>query len=169
MSCRPGSEPDDPFLREVFFEIRSPEFELAELSQRQLQELLGHQFQARSVQFAGVFPSAQYRVLTREGIDVGYELVLFGPEILLIDIAVRPRFQNQGIGTARMRGLLAEAAIEGKSVALSVEIFNPARRLFERLGFTEYEDSGIYKRMRWTYAAQRQSSISPLFGMTVPE
>jgi len=162
VTCRPGSEADEAFLREVFFEIRSPEFELAELSQRQLHELLRHQFQARTVQYAGVFPSAEYRVLMREGIDVGYELVLVGPEIVLIDIAVRPRFQNQGIGTARMRGLLAEAAIAGKSVELSVEIFNPARRLFERLGFTEYEDSGIYKRMRWAHSGEPQINLNEL-------
>ena len=35
------------------------------------------------------------------------------------------------------------------SVILSVEIFNPAKRLYERLGFSVIEEVGIYQRMIW--------------------
>lgn len=149
VSARLATESDEVFLREVFYEIRSPEFGLAEMSQRQLHDLLVHQFQVRTAQFAGIFPGAEYHILTRDGADVGYEILWRDADIRLIDIAVLPRFQNQAIGTESLRALLDEAAKEGKAVILSVEIFNPARRLFQRLGFQEIEDAGIYKRMRW--------------------
>ena len=133
-----------------FSEIRSPEFQLADLSERQLHDLLANQFEARKTHYARVFPDAVYWVLEADGIPVGYEVILDGKEIHLIDIAICPKHQNHGIGTAQMQRLMEQAAMKRKSIILSVEIFNPARRLYDRLGFQEYEDFGIYKRMRWS-------------------
>jgi ribosomal protein S18 acetylase RimI-like enzyme len=149
VSARVATSDDEAFLRELFFEIRAPEFALADLSERQLHELLANQFEARKIHYARVFPDAVYWVLETDKSRVGYKVVTEDAEIHLIDIAVRPEHQNQGIGTEQMGLLLQDAAKKRKSVTLSVEIFNPARRLYERLGFAEYEDFGIYKRMRW--------------------
>ena len=150
IQARVAAPQDEVFLEELFFEIRSPEFILANLPETQLRDLLAHQYTAMRSHYARVYPEAVYWILEREGQSVGYEVIREGDEIHLIDIAVRSRFQNQGIGTSRMRRLLDDAASKRKSVILSVEIFNPARRLYDRLGFQEYEDFGIYKRMRWS-------------------
>ena len=45
---------------------------------------------------------------------------------------------------ALRRQLLAEAVTAGKPVRLHVEQANPARRLYQRLGFEQIEDQGIY-------------------------
>jgi len=58
-----------------------------------------------------------------------------------------------GFGGALMRDLLDEAAGAGKAVAIHVEKFNPALRLYRRLGFTTEEDKGVYDLMRWRSAA----------------
>ncbi|KHK59285.1 GCN5 family acetyltransferase [Burkholderia sp. A9] len=50
-------------------------------------------------------------------------------------IQILPSRQGQGIGAAVLRELLAEAAREHVPVALGVLRGNPARRLYERLGF----------------------------------
>lgn len=51
-------------------------------------------------------------------------------------ISLYPRFRGQGIGTAMMRVLLDELHEAGYArVSLSVQKENPARRLYERLGF----------------------------------
>ncbi|WP_321790342.1 GNAT family N-acetyltransferase [Burkholderia pyrrocinia] len=50
-------------------------------------------------------------------------------------IQILPSRQGRGIGEAVLRQLLAEAAREYVPVSLSVLRGNPARRLYERLGF----------------------------------
>lgn len=54
-----------------------------------------------------------------------------------LGIGVVRTHRGQGIGSVLLRALLVQAAIDGhRRVSLSVEIDNPARRLYERLGFT---------------------------------
>ncbi|WP_207916720.1 GNAT family N-acetyltransferase [Micromonospora sp. KC723] len=47
-----------------------------------------------------------------------------------------PRLQGSGIGTAVLRGLLEQCDRDGTLVRLSVLRGSPARRLYERHGFT---------------------------------
>ena len=54
----------------------------------------------------------------------------------LEDIEVEPGHQGRGIGTRVLRGVLAEADRAHLPVRLRVLHTNPARRLYERLGFT---------------------------------
>ena len=58
-------------------------------------------------------------------------------EIHINNVAVRPQFRGQGIGTALMRHVLAEARRLGaRRATLEVRSSNTdARRLYERLGF----------------------------------
>lgn len=54
-------------------------------------------------------------------------------------ICVEPRHQNRGVGEAALKIILLEAATESKSVRLRVLAPNPAKRLYERLGFVVTE------------------------------
>ena len=45
-----------------------------------------------------------------------------------------------------------EAGTCGKAVTIYVEKFNPAMRLYRRLGFKTEEDKGVYDLMRWSAA-----------------
>ena len=56
-------------------------------------------------------------------------------EALLTDLYIRREDQNQGIGAAVVGALIAEATRRGIPVKLKVLKPNPARRLYERLGF----------------------------------
>jgi ribosomal protein S18 acetylase RimI-like enzyme len=70
-------------------------------------------------------------------------------EFRIIDIALLPAFCNRGIGTRMLKGLQAEAAAAGKPLRIHVERFNPALRLYERLGFRPIADRGVYLFMEW--------------------
>jgi ribosomal protein S18 acetylase RimI-like enzyme len=65
-------------------------------------------------------------------------------EIRIVDIALLPDYRGNGIGTALLRDLFSEADAAGKTVTIHVERFNPALRLYERLGFSVAEDKGVY-------------------------
>jgi len=65
------------------------------------------------------------------------------PRHLLLFVAVAPAFRGQGIGERLLRR--AVDACEG-DVALHVEYDNPARRLYERVGFRSDYAEMRYKR-----------------------
>jgi ribosomal protein S18 acetylase RimI-like enzyme len=67
--------------------------------------------------------------------------------IRIVDIALLPEHRGVGVGTRLLGGLLAEADAAGKPVSIHVERFNPAMRLYRRLGFEELEDKGVYVLM----------------------
>jgi ribosomal protein S18 acetylase RimI-like enzyme len=58
-----------------------------------------------------------------------------GSEWQLIQIQLAPELQGQGIGERLIRDLIAEARARGATLKLHVLHPNPARRLYERLGF----------------------------------
>jgi ribosomal protein S18 acetylase RimI-like enzyme len=70
-------------------------------------------------------------------------------EIRIMDIALLPEHRGVGIGTGLLRELQEEARAAGKSLSIHVEKFNPALRLYERLGFQPQEDKGVYLLMVW--------------------
>lgn len=62
-------------------------------------------------------------------------------EIVLDEIHLLPEFQGHGIGAKMIRELLDEAHTGGKTVALIVLKTNPAKGLYERLGFEVYSET----------------------------
>jgi ribosomal protein S18 acetylase RimI-like enzyme len=56
-------------------------------------------------------------------------------DIFLSSIELLPAYQAQGIGTQLIRALLDEAHQKGVPLVLQVLKVNPARKLYERLGF----------------------------------
>ena len=55
-----------------------------------------------------------------------------------------------------LRTLQAEAAASQKPLRIHVERFNPALRLYERLGFRQIEDKGVYLFLEWLAAPSRE-------------
>ncbi|MGZ7242501.1 GNAT family N-acetyltransferase, partial [Streptococcus pyogenes] len=53
----------------------------------------------------------------------------------VLDIALLPAYRGQGLGTRCLQELATEAERSGLALGIHVELHNPARRLYERLGF----------------------------------
>ena len=60
---------------------------------------------------------------------------------VLMQIQVAPAWQGRGVGADIITALIAQARQEGLSVTLSVLKGNPAKHLYERLGFREFAQS----------------------------
>lgn len=99
--------------------------------------LVSLQVRAQSAHLADAWPDAQDWILAdAAGRDVGRLLVGRTTEAIhVLDVRVAVTHRGQGIGSAALAAMLAEADAEGLPVALHVEPGNPARRLYERLGF----------------------------------
>ena len=81
--------------------------------------------------------AAWYRFWSEERHSYGF----VSPQVPELAIAMAPDFRGQGVGTALLRRLLLVAEDSGAAAAsLSVEIDNPARLLYEHLGFLKVEE-----------------------------
>jgi ribosomal protein S18 acetylase RimI-like enzyme len=81
--------------------------------------------------------------------DVGWLQATETPsEIILQQFFVTPEHQQAGIGTQVLRGLLESWMRTGKPLALTVLKNNPARRLYERFGFSVVSEAGAKFEMR---------------------
>ena len=52
----------------------------------------------------------------------------------------------------KQKGILTQAEAIGKRVTIHVEMFNPALKLYERLGFEKKGEHGVYHFMEWAPA-----------------
>lgn len=147
---RPATDEDASFLRDLFFHIRGPEFAQSGLDEEALNQLLSQQYRAMRDHYDREFSDAEYFVYEQDGQPFGYHATIGGDSIHILDISIHESRRGQGIGTERMKAIMDDAALNSKPVTLTVELFNPAKRLYERLGFEPYDLRGIYQRMRWT-------------------
>ena len=81
--------------------------------------------------------------------DVGWvQTIREDDELFVAQMFVVGRFQRKSIGTEVMNRLISEATAFNLAVRLNVVRINPARRLYERLGFrvTHADDRKFYMK-----------------------
>jgi glycine hydroxymethyltransferase len=74
-------------------------------------------------------------------------------EFYFANLHLLPEFQGRWLGTWIFRDLMAEAAARGVPIRFHVMKNNPARRLYERLGFSITAETDIRYEMMWPRAA----------------
>jgi ribosomal protein S18 acetylase RimI-like enzyme len=151
VTLRPSRDDDRPFLFRVYASTRWDELEPVPWTVEQKEAFLRQQFDAQDIDYRRNYKTASFDVIELAGDSVGRLFVDRGTdEIRIVDIALLPEHRGSGIGTALIRALLDEAAALGKRLSVHVERHNPARRLYERLGFAEVADRGLYLLMEVT-------------------
>jgi ribosomal protein S18 acetylase RimI-like enzyme len=99
-------------------------------------------------QFRSEIDIANCYVITVDGICVGYISIEDRDSFWYIDaIAMKRKYQGKGFGTLVLRDVLAEAG--SRPVRLNVLHVNPARRLYERLGFRAIRRDEQRQIMEW--------------------
>jgi ribosomal protein S18 acetylase RimI-like enzyme len=82
------------------------------------------------------FDPSQEQIVILEGEEIGVLAIEEKEDaVFLSKVYLLPEYQGQGIGTHLMRSVLDGAFGRGLPVTLRVLKVNPARRLYERLGF----------------------------------
>jgi GNAT superfamily N-acetyltransferase len=92
----------------------------------------------------------ELQIITVSGEDAGWlQTTPTDEAIFLGQFYLAERFRARGIGSGIMKMLIDEAARDGKAATLGVVKINPARRLYERLGFqpTHEEQHKVYIRL----------------------
>lgn len=99
--------------------------------------------------FARQWQPAEVRVITAANEDIGWlQTAPADDAVFLGQLYLDGRFQRQGIGSRVIAMLVEEAIPAKKAITLAVVKINPARRLYERLGFhiTHEDQHKIYMR-----------------------
>jgi ribosomal protein S18 acetylase RimI-like enzyme len=154
LTLRPITPTDDAFLARVYASSRAQELALTDWKEEQKAAFCRQQFEAQSAYYAENYPGAAFQIIERDGWPVGRLYVArWEKEIRIVDITLLPESRCSGLGTKLLRELQAEAGKAGKSLTIHVERFNRALGLYERLGFRQVEDKGVYLLMEWRGAS----------------
>jgi ribosomal protein S18 acetylase RimI-like enzyme len=93
-------------------------------------------------------PSSQ-RIVVLEGKDIGVLAIEEKEEeVFLSKLYIHPEYQGQGIGTRLIGSILDQAFRCGQPVTLRVLKVNPAKRLYERLGFVQVGETETHLLMQ---------------------
>ncbi|MBI4470015.1 MAG: GNAT family N-acetyltransferase [Acidobacteria bacterium] len=100
--------------------------------------------------FGAVFAHRPMQIIEQNSEAVGLLCVEDRLEELVLEtIELLPESQGHGVGTDLIRDLLRQAGERRIPVTLQVFHNNPARRVYDRLGFRIYEETPTHVRMRW--------------------
>jgi ribosomal protein S18 acetylase RimI-like enzyme len=149
IAFRRCTDADVPFLRHLYATTREEELRPVPWSDQQKREFLEMQFAAQKAHYEAFFPDCDFLVIELEGAPIGRLYVDRGDDIRITDIALLPEFRRRGIGRMLIEEILAEGQSTGKSVSIHVEHYNPARHLYDRLGFRHVETNGVYHLLEW--------------------
>ncbi|HQQ77517.1 MAG TPA: GNAT family N-acetyltransferase [Thermoanaerobaculia bacterium] len=150
IALRPIRPEDRDLLCRIYGSTRTEELAPVPWTDEQKAAFVRQQFDAQTSYWDEQYPEAERFVVEVDGTPAGRLYVQRWPkEIRLVDIALLPDFRGRGVGTELIQGLFSEAARDGKPVTIHVEIFNPARVLYERLGFAPKGEQGMYVLMEW--------------------
>ncbi len=150
IQLRTITEEDMPFLMEVYGSTREEEMCLTGWSKLQIAQFISMQFNAQHVHYNRFYPNAAYNIIVVNGQPAGRLYVDRTPnDLRIMDIALLPQFKRKGISNHFLRQLINEGGRTNTPVSLHVEKNNPAKKLYDRLGFEVVEDRDIYWFMEW--------------------
>jgi ribosomal protein S18 acetylase RimI-like enzyme len=148
ISLRTTTDADMPFLLRLYATTRMDELAQVPWSDEEKAAFVVQQFTAQHEHWQAHYADTTWDVILCDEEPIGRLYVSRWPdEIRIVDIALMPEYRNAGIGTRFFRELFEESDRTERKVSIHVEVFNPARRLYERLGFIQTEDKGVYVLM----------------------
>ena len=148
---RPATDEDYSFMRNLYAATRADEMEHFPFDEAQKKSFLDQQFAAQFEHYNVHYPTAERNIVERNRVPIGrFWVDEWSDQIRIVDIALLPECRGSGIGSRLLHEVLGRGAAAGKPVSIHVEAYNPALRLYQRLGFEKIDTNGVYLLMRWT-------------------
>lgn len=138
LSRRPATEADIPFLLALRQETMDGHLVASgvAIDDASRHARVMHHFECADILLDGDEPVGLLKLLRSPG------------EWEIVQIQLAPALQGRGIGRSLLRKILAHAARAGVSVSLSVLKANPAKHLYEELGFEVFGEDAHEFHMR---------------------
>jgi ribosomal protein S18 acetylase RimI-like enzyme len=145
VSLRAVVQSDMPSLQAMYNDSRAKEMQYFPFTGEQAAQFLQMQFTAQCQHYRSHYPNASY-----DCVLLGTEIIgrLYvsreNDDIQLIDILLFSSHCNRGIGSYLLNQLIQEANDSNRRITAHVALTNPARHLYQRLGFLEVESQDPY-------------------------
>lgn len=149
IELRPATSQDRDLLLALYGSTRVDELSVVSWGDAEKAAFVRMQFEAQDASYRQSYPNGRFLVVLVAGVPVGrLYFARLASELRLVDLTLLPARRGRGTGSTLMAWLLALADRDDLPVTLHVEPWNPARRLYERIGFRSLEQRGIYEFMR---------------------
>lgn len=153
ITLRAATGEDEEFLLQLFAGTRREEIAALGANTAAAQSFIEMQFKVQRQSYNACYPAAENQIIVIDDEPIGRMLVdRTGDAIVLVDIALLENYRDRGIGSLLIRQLIDEAVARQKHVRLAVYKFNPAFRLYQRLGFVVTAEEGLYLKMEYSLA-----------------
>jgi ribosomal protein S18 acetylase RimI-like enzyme len=149
ISYRRFSDDDLPFVTDLYASTRREEVAMTGWPADFQEQFLAQQAAAQHSHYSIHFADAEWLIIERDGEAIGrLYLRETADDLHIIDIALLPDSRGRGLGGAILEDVLDQARGLGRAVTIHVERNNPARSLYERLGFEVVEEGDVYDLLR---------------------
>ncbi len=151
LALRAAQEADAAFFRTLFETARPDAAMLSAWPEPERRAFLDQQFSFQSTHYARAYPEAARLVIVKDGAPIGRLILDRAADAwCIVDIALLPACRGMGLGTLLLQSV-QRAARRAKAprLSLTVEMTNPARHLYERLGFTAVAEEVPNVAMEW--------------------
>lgn len=139
---------DESFLFRLFCSANAQQFASLDLPFAQSQQWLRMQFDARDSQYRAQYANADFDLVLHNAQPIGNFFSQRGPEeFVLIDVTLLPEYRKQGIATKLVTAVIDAAGKAHKPLHAHVLSNSPAWVLWQRLGFREVRDDGVYRHI----------------------
>jgi GNAT superfamily N-acetyltransferase len=147
IALRPVLEADAALVAAIYASTREEELRQVDWGAEQKKAFTDWQSQQQEQHYFTHYPRAE-RLLVLQPQPIGRIYVdTTARDVRLMDVTLLPEHRSRGVGSRLMEAFVAYADGLGRPSSLHVEPFNPAMRLYLRLGYRAVETRGLYEYM----------------------
>lgn len=144
LALRPTFPQDEKFLHDLLYENFFEKLHAHLWDPKIREPLIRMQINGQRSSYAAQYPTADNAVIVLDDKPIGRIIIDRGPQFhTLVDITIAKKHRRAGIGTILVKSICMEADLMRKPTRLHVDVANPARQLYLRLGFRMIEDLQI--------------------------
>lgn len=156
LSLRPIRDEDLVVLSEIYGSTREEELkQVTYWSEQDKKAFIQQQFMAQHDYYQKNYVGAAFYLIVQHKTPIGRLYIHENYQekgVRIIDAALLPNWQKKGVGKSILEDILAKGNSLKRNVSIHVEAFNPAKHLYERLGFEKIsETNAVYHLMQWNY------------------
>lgn len=147
---RAATPADEAWQFAIYASTRAEELTLTGWPAARCEAFARQQHRAQQQHYARHFPHSTCYLVLVAGDEVAGRLWVDERDdrLHILDIALLPAWRGRGLGTRCLQDLAEQAAARQRALGIQVEIHNPARRLYERLGFVaDGAPQGLHQAM----------------------
>lgn len=147
VALRPSTPEDRDFLAAVYASTRAEELATVPFSADERAAFLEQQFTAQTLHYERHYFDTSFDVVLVDGAAAGRLIVgRWADQVRVVDVSLLPEFRGRGVGSRLLTDVIAEGDGLGLPVSIYVERFNPAQRLYRRLGFAlaQEDPAGVH-------------------------